>query len=525
MTATDEHGNTATVSDTLEIDTITDVTINSPISGSDNTVNLAERNAAGGVMIRGTAEAGATVEVTLGSFTHTVTANSAGVWTTTYAASEITRGEYNQTVTARSTDLAGNVDTATTTVRIDTEISVTVDTSDVDGPDGVVNMVERSDGITLHGTADAGATVEVRFHNGVHTVTANAQGIWSADFPVSELPQGNIEGGYPVTVKATDAAGNSATTTGTVKMDTWVNTLTHPGPVEGDDIINAKEASDGITLTGQVEAGSRVFVTFDGTEREATVTGTTWSVSYGAGEIRGGDYDAAIQIRATDAAGNTRSITDTVHVDTVAPDAPDTIGLFLQNTGAQGGGVLVTQVAIADSGDATDSFRIHSYDSGANGKTLLAVDADGYVNPANPGRLDFYFDRGDNIVDGKQLVVTQTDVNGNSNSTLLVLDEQSTNVVDVKATGLDTFNIGAIDMSFADKSELSLTKADIDALSANDNVLVIHGATDDIVTFTGGTATLTGTETINGETYNVYSVGGDTVIKIDDEIQFNSTIV
>ena len=511
VTATDSHGNTATAVDTLEIDTITGITLDTSRTGNDGTVNLVERGQ--GVTVVGTAEAGARVDVTMGTVTHTVTANAAGNWTATYTASEVVRGEYDLAVTAKSTDAAGNTATVNGSVRIDTEIAVTIDTSDTEGPDGIVNMVERSDGVTLHGTADAGARVEVRFENGVHTVTANAQGIWSADFAASEIRGGNYEGGAPVTVKATDIAGNVATTTGTVQMDTYVNRLTSNDPVEGDNVVNNREASDGITLTGTVEKGSSVMVEFEGTTRAATVTASgAWSVTFAAGEIPQGEYTAVVGIHATDKAGNTASITDTFLVDTVAPDAPGMEGIGLYENG-------VRDIAI-DNTD--DPITVHSYDSGGNGKAQIAVDGDRYLN-ARTGELEFGFDSP--VVDGKQLVVTARDDAGNTNSTLLVLDEQSTNNVDITAAGLKTFNIGAIDLTFADKSELSLTKADIDALSSNDNVLVIHGATDDTVTFTGAAATLTGSETINGQAYDVYTVGEDTTIKVDHDIQFNQSLV
>ena len=507
--ATDAAGNTASAAATVKIDTEIGVTITPIAAGGDNTVNAVERDA--GLVVNGTSEAGATVVVTMAGFSHTVTANSAGQWTTTYSKTEISRSEGKvETVTAVASDAAGNTATTSATVKVDTEIAVTVDTSDVDGPDAIVNFEERKDGIVLHGTADAGSTVVVTFNGYTHTVTATSAGTWSSNYAVGELPIGNVENNYAVTVKATDTAGNTATTTGTVKLDTWVNNLTHPGLVETDDVVNKAEASDGITLTGKVEAGSSVVVDFNGLAHTATVTGTTWTVTYTGAEIPQGTYDAAITITATDAAGNVRSITDTFVVDTDVPDAPGMEGIGLYDNG-------VRDIAI-DNTD--DSITVHSYNSGSAGTTLIADNGDRYLN-GRTGELEFGFDNP--VVDGKQLIVTATDDHGNTNSTLLVLDERSTNVVDVTATGIDGFNVGAIDLTFADKSTLSLTKANIDDLSANDNVLVVHGALDDAVTFQG-TATMTGTEVIGGETYNVYSVGGDSVLKIDDDIQFSTTI-
>ena len=145
-------------------------------------------------------------------------------------------------------------------------------------------------------------------------------------------------------------------------------------------------------------------------------------------------------------------------------------------------------------------------------------------NPGIEGRSDFYFGNNNPVADGKQLVVTATDDNGNTNSTLLVLEEKATDNVDITAPNLHGFDIGAIDLTYAENAKLSLTKESIDALSDNDNVLVIHGAIDDTVTF-DGTGTMLESETINGQVYDVYDVGGDTVIKIDHDIQFVQSIV
>ena len=59
-----------------------------------------------------------------------------------------------------------------------------------------------------------------------------------------------------MTVTATNAAGNRDTASSMVEIDTFVNRLASAaGQVEGDDIVNNAEASDGITLNGVVEEG------------------------------------------------------------------------------------------------------------------------------------------------------------------------------------------------------------------------------------------------------------------------------
>ncbi|WP_368184276.1 Ig-like domain-containing protein [Aestuariibius sp. HNIBRBA575] len=317
VTSTDAHGNMNSITDTLVIDTETSVTVSSATIGGDGMVNGVEH--AAGMEVTGTAQAGATVVVTFGDATHTVTAGADGSWSSTFTAAEVAAGTYEATVTAVATDAAGNSATASGTVQIDTEATVTLNTSGIEG-DGVVNMVEASDGVTLTGTAQAGSAVSVVMNGFTHTTTAGADGSWSVDFASYELPSGELDAGVDVT--ATDSFGNVAMTSGTVTFDTLVDPLTHGSdPTNGDGYINAAEVGQPITLTGTVEAGSTVMVTMGGSTQAASVDANgNWTVNFAANTLAEGEYQSDIVISATDAAGNTSTLTETVNVDTVAGD-------------------------------------------------------------------------------------------------------------------------------------------------------------------------------------------------------------
>ncbi|MEY1555004.1 Ig-like domain-containing protein [Yoonia sp. R2331] len=496
VTATDAYGNTASTMDTLHIDTITNVTVDTSAVGGDNTINMFEHES--GATVVGTAQAYASVEVTMNGHVNTVQADADGNWTTTYTNAQVPTGTLTQEVTAVATDAAGNTATASGTFEIDTELDVTVNTDNVE-TDGVVNMVERSDGVTLTGTSDAGANVQVVFENGVRNVVADNDGNWSADFAASEIRTGDVEVGAPVQVTATDAAGNVATTSGTVQLDTYVNRLANVGVVEGDDIVSNAEAADGITLQGVVEQGSTVNVTFEGVTHAATVnTDGTWSVDFAADEIPSGEYVANVVIEATDAAGNTASITDTFTVDTVAPDAPNIQGFGKDHEG-------VDTVRVLAEGDSLANPReFHATENGGDDAT--ALDATGFAGPS--AQTWYEFPDGQSVPDGSHIVVTDSDAAGNSNSTLFVLDDINGSTVDVTGAGLDGFNIGAIDLEFAEDSELTLSLSDLEAMSQNDNTLIIHGNSDDTVTLETA-ATAAGTTTIDSKTYDVYTVGDD----------------
>ena len=117
---TDSANNTSfastAVTYTLTTTRLNPPTINAPIAG-DNIVSASE--AAAGVAVQGTAEANASLIVTLGGVSKTVTANASGAWNTTFIASDwqrMGRGVHILTVATTQTDVAGNLGVATLSV-------------------------------------------------------------------------------------------------------------------------------------------------------------------------------------------------------------------------------------------------------------------------------------------------------------------------------------------------------------------------------------------------------------------------
>ena len=515
--AVDAVGNTASTSGTLRIDTQTSLTLDDSAGGADGVVNAQE--IPNGVEMRGLAEADATVVVTLGDVSKTVTANADGTWSAVYTSAELPTGELTLPVTAISTDLAGNTATASGSVTIDTEISITIDSTD-GGADGVINFVERADGVTLTGTTEANATVDVVLDGNVQTVTADATGAWTADYNSAVLPAAG-EGAVNVSATATDAAGNTATTQTTVDFDTFVNRLDFaPGDIEGDQVINNAEAADGVTLNGVVEAGSSVVVTFGGAVQAATVSDSgEWSVTYTGAQVasiaagQADAFEADIVVDATDAAGNTASISETVTVDLVAPDTPN-----IEAVTRVAEGVSETRLNVT----LEEGAEFHQFVDGASEAVEVDV-IDSFARGADESQYEFA--NASVVPDGSHLIVNTFDDAGNSNATLLTLEESANNSPDLQSGALDDFNIGAIDLDFTSGSDLTLTADDLRALSQNDNELIIHGGTDDVVRLDE----LVGVDAadqqiIDGKTYDVYNLGDDTSLIIDETIQLNPIV-
>ncbi|RPE66453.1 Ig-like domain-containing protein [Pacificibacter maritimus] len=501
--ATDEYGNTATSVTSVTVDTVagTVALSSNPIEG-DNVINAVE--ASDGVWVTGTATPGISVDVTLGGVSHTVTATSAGTFAVLFAPSEVVPGEYDSTATATITDVAGNTMTVNTAVQIDTFVDNFAVTSTTGGDDMVMSAAETADGLTLSGTVEPNSTVRVSIGGASYSVFSE-NGSWSLDVPAGALPRG--EGSVDVAVAATDAAGNVATLTETVTYDTLVNDLAMDVTVGGDGVFNSEEMStSGVTLTGSVEAGSTVFVTVEGIQHQATVAADgTWTVVFAPGELAGGDYTATATVVATDLAGNTLTDTAQFQIDTLG-DAPMITGYFRSVDG-------ISSVAVQDSPDSVSVFAI----DGAGQTTQVALTSELDMGPNT--LLSF----GDNVPNGSQIVVSSEDDAGNTSETLFVLDTGSTRPegvyfnVDVDNIGLGDFDLGAIDLQFVNGGEVTLSASDLARLTGEDNTLTVHGGGDDRVVLTDA-ATEAGSTDIDGQSYDIYTLGDDSVLFVDADI-------
>ncbi|PXW84129.1 hypothetical protein BZA02_101223 [Ruegeria sp. P4] len=346
---TDPHGNSTVTQDVLEVDTETSVAVNSGLSGGDDIVNAAEAAAAAGVAITGTAEAGATVEVVVEGVTRTTTADSNGTWSVTYETGTLPGGTYDADISVTSTDTAGNSATTQSTIAIDTEAAVTID-SNLAGGDDIVSAAEAGAGVAITGTAEAGSSVEVVVEGVTRTTTADANGNWSVTYESGSLPGGEYDADISVT--STDAVGNTATASSTIKVDTETEVTIDTGLAGGDDIVNATESAAGVAITGTAEAGATVEVLIEGVTRTTTADNSgNWTVTYEPGTLTDGEYDTSISVTSTDAVGNTDTTTSSIRVDTDAgfvklSDAPiETDDIINKNERADG--VTITGTATA----------------------------------------------------------------------------------------------------------------------------------------------------------------------------------
>jgi len=507
-TATDAAGNSAELRQAVAVDTEAgQLTLNAAAIGGDGVINAAEADA--GVLVTGQADPGATVIVSLDGVEHTVRADQSGQWRSRYNSGEITRGVHEADVTARTVDAAGNEAQVDGTVQVDTQVD-NLSLEDLNlaiGADGrdVINNDVATGGFVVTGTIENGSQVFVTIDGVRHEADVDGNGNWTARFGPNEIAPGERDA--DIRVDVTDPAGNTAFIEDTVRVDTFVNALDHAGPVTADNVLNIAEAGAGVTLTGQVEAGSSVRVDVFGRSYDAVVAPNgVWSVEVPGRDVPAQEGTVDMTVVATDWAGNTDRITESFAIDTVAPDTPGIVGYFRQGDGYRNATVETSE----------DEIGIHQVDAGGNVRELaLGVQENNFT-----GETDYFFldgaGRPASVPDGSQLVVSGTDPGGNASSTYVVLDETNTQVVDVTNPNLSGFNIETIDLRFGDQADLTLTEAQVRGLSGNSDQVVVQGGTDDQVTITGAQAA--GQTRIDGQTFDVYTLGNDATVVVDEDI-------
>src|SRR5690606_27773459 len=292
-----------------------------PVEGND-IVNNAE--AADGVVITGTAEAGVTVAGRWGNITlDPVDVNEDGEGTAVFGPSQIPANG-THTISAIAIDAAGNRS------NVPGERSVTVDMT-VAPPvignvasNNLVNGTEAADGVVVSGTAESGSSVAVTWDGVTRSATATG-GSWSITFPSTDFgPAANQinDGSHTISAIATDPAGNVSTAgTRTVSVDTAAPAAPEiDQPIAGDNAVNADEAADGVVVSGTAESGSTVAVTWDGVTRSATATGGSWSITFPSTDFG----PAANQIND---GSHTISAIATATTDDASPAVPQAVGL------------------------------------------------------------------------------------------------------------------------------------------------------------------------------------------------------
>ncbi|EOX7387355.1 Ig-like domain-containing protein [Enterobacter quasiroggenkampii] len=386
VSVSDAAGNPGSAGKTITLDT-TPPTVSFNVVADDDVINSVEHGQAQIVSGSATgANVGDKVVITLGSHQYTTTVDASGNWSVGVPASVISAlTDGTVTLSATITDSAGNSSTQTHDVVVNTaSVALTVNT--VSGDD-VINAAEAGSSLVINGSSAqfaSGTQVTVTLNGKTYTATIQNDGTWTTTVPAADV--GALADGarYQVSVSAQDSAGNSASATHGISVDTTAPVVSI-GTLSVDDMLNAAEAQQPLTVHGSssAEAGQTVTVTLGGKTYTALVgSDGTWTLDVPAADLAALSQGAlTVTASVNDKAGNSGQTTHTLIVDTVAPTV--TISTVadddIVNNAEQLAGQTIRGTTTAEQGQTvTVSFNGHSYQA--------TVGADGSWSVFVPGR-------------------------------------------------------------------------------------------------------------------------------------------
>ncbi|MDA8478312.1 Ig-like domain-containing protein [Citrobacter sp. Awk 4] len=322
-TATDSTENSTVSSRLLHVDSFMTPAISIDTFAGDNILNAFE--AGESQVLSGqvfNAKAGDVVTVKIGAreYTTTVTESAQGmlVW-------NISIPSVDLSALAQGTQIIQATITNSSYVTAQSSLTVTVDTTrptvtlNTVASDDIINATEHATAQIISGSstnAPAGSLVTVNLNGKDYTTTTKADGTWSVGVPAKDITA-LADGMQAITVDIVNPVGNIGHGSHDITVD-----LTGPAitisTVSGDDVIDAVEKEQALTINGTCEAGTvTVRVIIAGISHDAVVDGTTWSLALNSGEISSLPAgDITIFAVATDAVGNsTNAIPHPVRVD------------------------------------------------------------------------------------------------------------------------------------------------------------------------------------------------------------------
>ncbi|MDC6383528.1 Ig-like domain-containing protein [Pseudomonas graminis] len=307
---------------------------------------------AAGLQVSGNGEAGATVRVTNagGAVLGSAVVNAAGGFVVLLSTAQLN----GQVLSVQQVDAASNLSAV-----------ATVNALDVQAPNAPSALLLAANGLTLSGSGEVGATVNVFNAGGtlLGTTIVGVGGTFNLTLNAAQLD------GQALTVRQVDVAGNVSAAGSLLAPDT-----TAPG-APTTVAVNAS----GTVVTGTGVAGSTVTV------RNAlgAVLGTTtvaangsFSVALNAAQIN----NQVLNITQADAAGNVSLAVSAIAPDLTPPAAPGALlvsvdGLTVSGSGEIGSTVQIKSVggAVLGTGTvgATGLFSVTLAPAQINGETLL----------------------------------------------------------------------------------------------------------------------------------------------------------
>lgn len=322
-----------------------------------------------GLQLSGSAEAGSSITVrdAAGNVLGTGTTAANGTFTVTLNSAQLN----GQNINVSAADAAGNQSAVTA-----------YHAGDSTPPAAVSNLAITTDGSTLAGSGEAGATVVVRDAGG--NALGNTVVAANGSFSLTLVPA--VTAGTSLSVIQTDTGGNASPGASVIA----------PGPLAEAAPVNLLLSADGLTLTGTATVGSTVTIrSASGVLLGSALVGSggTFSATLNAAQLNGEQLAAT----ATSSDGINSVATGYIAADVTAPAPLSNLVLASDGVSLTGRGEAGATVNVVGSGGVALGSTVVA----ANGTFSLAL------NSAQ--------------VAGQTLTLTQTDASQNESASVNLL--------------------------------------------------------------------------------------------------------
>ncbi|MEQ9929998.1 Ig-like domain-containing protein [Pectobacterium parvum] len=322
VSVSDAAGNSSTLASNITV-ARTPPTLTTTNVTADNILNSTE--VLSNQPLTGTASpssVGQTVTATLNGKTYSGTVGNDGTWSITIPSADLSNlSDGNYSIVTRLTDAAGNTTTTTQTIIVDASpLNAPVVTIGTFAGNNIIDGAEARVSQMISGTSknvEQGQTVTISFNGKAYTAQVLSNGSWSTTISDTDMAL-LVNGSQTITVTVNDVAGNTATSSSAVTVNTNASGLSI-APITGDNLLNALEAANGITINGgavNVAAGTDVNVILNGKTYTVQVQPDgTWSATIQPGDLQVlGDGVITVNVTAVDQAGNALSGTQQLGV-------------------------------------------------------------------------------------------------------------------------------------------------------------------------------------------------------------------
>lgn len=402
VSVSDAAGNSSTLTSNITV-ARTPPTLTTTSVTADNILNSTE--VLSNQQLTGTASpssAGQTVTATLNGKTYSGTVGSDGTWIITIPSADLSNlSDGNYSIVTRLTDTAGNTTITTQTISVDASpLNAPVVTIGTFAGNNIIDGAEARVSQVLSGTSknvEQGQTVTISFNGKAYTAQVLSNGNWSTTISDADMAL-LVNGSQTITVSVSDVSGNTATSSSTLTVNTNASGLSI-APITGDNLLNAQEATSGITINGgavNVAAGTDVNIILNGKTYTVQVQQDgTWSAAIQPGDLRVlGDGIITVNVTAVDQAGNALSGTQQLGVSINNPPVaslhmPFSNG-YLNLSDAQAGQTLYGTTGLRGAGQTvsvTIGTTVYSGTVDSNGNWSLQLSpsvltplADGLLN-------------------------------------------------------------------------------------------------------------------------------------------------